>query len=77
MQKKEPYISFTGKFCAKEAVIKASNEKLAMKDIEILNKKSGKLKVLIKGRENSAIQCSISHTNDYAVAFVVINNCHF
>ena len=73
MQKKEPYISFTGKFCAKEAVIKASNEKLAMKDIEILNSESGKINVVIKGKETPQINCSISHTKDYAVSFVVIN----
>ncbi len=71
--KKEPYISFAGKFCAKEAVIKASDEKLGMKDIEILNDASGKIKVFIKREENKTINCSISHTKDYAVSFVVIS----
>jgi len=72
--KKEPYISFTGKFCAKEAVIKATSKNLRMKDIEILHHPSGEIKVLIKGEEDQAIKCSISHTDDYAVSFVVIED---
>ncbi|MDP3734729.1 MAG: holo-ACP synthase [Nanoarchaeota archaeon] len=71
--KKEPYVSFAGKFCAKEAVIKASEQKRNMKSIEILNDDSGKVKVSIDGHENKHIFCSISHTSDYAVAFVIIN----
>lgn len=70
--KKEPYRSLTGKFCAKEAVIKAYNKKIPIKDIEIINLKSGKLKVKIKGKTNKKIKCSISHKNNYAIAFVVI-----
>lgn len=73
LKKKEPYISLAGKFCAKEAVIKASAKKLGMKSIEIINDRSGKPKVFIEGRENHSIKCGISHTEDYAVAFVVIN----
>lgn len=72
-RKKEPYISFTGKFCAKEAVIKASSKNLGMKDIEILNHPLGEVRVFIKGEEDQTIKCSISHTDDYAVAFVVID----
>tara|TARA_Y100000310_G_scaffold343861_1_gene453541 strand:- start:303 stop:650 length:348 start_codon:yes stop_codon:yes gene_type:complete len=71
-KKKEPHISFAGRFCAKEAVIKAHNSKLAMKDIEIINEDSGKLKVHIKNTLKPNIHCSISHTNEYATAFVII-----
>ena len=71
--KSEPCISFAGKFCAKEAVIKAVNNKLEMKDIEIINSSSGKPLVYIKGKEQDNISCSISHTEDYAVAFVVVD----
>lgn len=71
--KKEPYISFAGKFCAKEAVIKAIDQKLSMKAIEILNDESGKVTVFIDGEPKKDIFCTISHTSDYAVAFVVID----
>lgn len=74
MNKSEPYISFAGKFCAKEAVLKAVNNKLGMKDVEIINSSSGKPFVYIKGNKQDNISCSISHTEDYAVAFVVINH---
>lgn len=72
--KKEPYISFAGKFCAKEAVIKAHNKKILIKNIEIINLKSGKIIVKINGRINNKIKCSISHKEDYAVSFVTIED---
>ena len=71
-KKKEPYISFAGKFCAKEAVVKAYDQKLTMKEIEVINDSSGKVKIFIKGQEDDMIKCSISHTKDYAVSFVVV-----
>lgn len=71
-RKKEAYISFAGKFCAKEAVIKAYDKEIPIKNIEILNLKSGKIKVFINGKINNSLHCSISHTKDYAVAFVII-----
>lgn len=70
--KKEPYISFAGKFCAKEAIIKASDKILSIKSIEVINEDSGKIKIMIDGKINHQIHCSISHTADYAVAIVVI-----
>lgn len=70
--KHEPYISFAGKFCAKEAVIKANKIKLQVKDIEIRNDKSGKINVLVKGKAAPHILCSISHTEDYAVALAIM-----
>src|SRR3989344_4750098 len=74
MAKSEPYISFAGKFCAKEAVLKAVSTKLGMKEIEIINSSSGKPFVYIKGDKQDNISCSISHTEEYAVAFVIVND---
>ncbi|MCK4521211.1 MAG: holo-ACP synthase [Nanoarchaeota archaeon] len=70
--KKKPYMSFAGKFCAKESIIKAYDKKIILKNIEIINLESGKSEVRINGKINNRVKCSISHTNDYAVAFVVI-----
>lgn len=70
--KNKPYISFAGKFSAKEAVIKAYDRGISFKDIEIVNLKSGKIAVLINGKRNNHIFCSISHTEEYALAFVII-----
>jgi len=68
-KKKNPLQSYTGKFCAKEAVIKASSTPLSVKDIEILNDEKPYVK--IKGEINTAIKCSISHSGEYAIAFVI------
>lgn len=72
MQKKNPYPSLAGKFCAKEAVIKVCSEKLTPKDIQIIKNKNGKLDVYIKGKFLDNIKCSISHSDEYAVAFAVL-----
>jgi len=74
MGKSEPHISFTGKFCAKEAILKAVDNKLNMKEIEIINSSSGKPLVYIKGIKQENISCSISHTQEYAVALVIVND---
>ncbi len=71
-KKKEPYISFAGKFCAKEAVIKASSKPLSVKQIEIINEKDGQPTVFINGIKEPFISCSISHTKDNAIAFVIM-----
>lgn len=72
-RKKDPWMSFAGKFCAKEAVIKASDLKLTPKQIEILNEESGKPCVYINEILNKDIYCSISHTNQHAIAIATIN----
>ena len=71
--KSNPYINFAGKFCAKEAVIKASKKGISMRDIEILNSESGKIRVLVNGKYKKNMHISISHTKEYAVAFAVID----
>ena len=70
--KKDSYMSFAGKFCAKEAVIKAIDKNIPMKDIEIINNNEGKPLVFIKGKKQKNIFCSISHSNDYAIAQAII-----
>ena len=76
-QKQDPAASFAGKFCAKEAVIKASSFSLGMKEIEIIREDSGKLSVYIRGQKEESITCSISHTGEYAAAVVQIDNPSF
>ena len=73
-RKKEPPISFAGKFCAKEAVIKSCKEKIAMKDIEIRNSPSGKLQIYLRGKREPSVLCSISHTEEYALALAIIDD---
>jgi len=73
-KKSDPAMSFAGKFCAKEAVIKATGKNSMMKDIEILNQKSGEVKVYIRSRHKKNIHCSISHTSEHAIAFVIVEN---
>lgn len=73
LQKKEPHVSFAGKFCAKEAVIKAHPKDISIKDIEILNGETGKPYVCINGTKRNDVLCSISHCNDYTIALVIIN----
>mgnify|MGYP000212258572 CR=1 FL=1 len=74
MKKKDYHLSLAGKFCAKEAVIKSLNKPCLMKDIEIINLKSGKIEVYINKRKKRNIYCSISHTKDFAIAFAILTD---
>ena len=72
----KPEIHFSGKYAAKEAVKKAllSNdliEQISLKDIKILNKDNKVPYVII---DNIELNCnvSISHEEEYAIAFVLI-----
>ena len=72
-----PFIHFSGKFAAKEAVMKAvyNSKKLSsisFKDISIINDKNGAPIVYIRGRSEKSINISISHTNDTAIAFAIL-----
>lgn len=72
LKKSKPAQHFAARFCAKEACIKAlSQMKLNAnyKDIEILIKDK---KLLIKLNKEVNTKVSISHSNDYAVAFVIV-----
>jgi holo-[acyl-carrier protein] synthase len=72
-KKKNSYISYAGKFCAKESVVKALGKKMHLREIEIINNPEGKPQVYVRGKLNKNINCSISHAGGYAIAYVVIN----
>ena len=60
-----------GRFAAKEALVKASGVKsLSWQDIEILNQEDGK--PILTGPVDGTIHVSISHSQAYAVAQVII-----
>ncbi|NSX01035.1 holo-ACP synthase [bacterium] len=69
--------SLAGKFAAKEAISKAFGtgigSHISFKDIKILNNKKGKpIAIINKLNLEDSIHVSISHSNDYAVAFAVV-----
>ena len=70
--KKRSEESFAGKFCAKEATIKAIQEKMNLKSIEIINNTDGKPEIFINSKRATETHCSISHETDYAIAIVSI-----
>jgi holo-[acyl-carrier protein] synthase len=71
-EKKEPAVAFAGKFCAKEAVVKALGEKIDLREIEIINSKKGRPEVYLRGQKRKDIQCSLSHTEELAIALAVV-----
>ena len=77
--KVDSFIHFAGRFAAKEAIAKAllSSEiidSVNMKSIEIISGKNRKPEVNIIISNELKFQCkvSISHTDEYAVAFALI-----
>jgi|GEM_PF-560982 len=66
--KSNPAENFAARFCAKEAFIKASGEKIDYKDIEVLIENS-KPKIKVKGFESTL---SLTHDKDKAVAVVIV-----
>ena len=75
--KSNPFVHFSGKFAAKEAVMKAvyNSKKLSsisFKDISIINDKNGAPTVFIRGNSEKSIKVSISHTNEQAIAFAIL-----
>lgn len=72
----KPAIHLAARFCAKEAAFKALPFKeIAFKNIEVLSAPGAKpeLKVHDKRADGLRIDLSISHTDDAAVAFVVVS----
>ncbi len=55
------------RFAAKEAIIKATNKKYTLKEIELSNDKNGKIKSNIKN-----IKISIAHEEHYSVAIAIL-----
>ncbi|MCS7230270.1 MAG: holo-ACP synthase [Candidatus Kryptonium sp.] len=81
LSRKNTYQHLAGKFAAKEAISKAISTGWSgifrWKDVEILNDENGKPEVMLynqlKIQFNSClIHISISHSQNYAVAFAVI-----
>ena len=71
LSKPDPYPHFTARFCAKEATIKASsNKKINFKDIEVIIENS---KPVLKIRNERLGAVSLSHTDEYAIAIVLID----
>ncbi|OJI07372.1 hypothetical protein BK004_01415 [bacterium CG10_46_32] len=72
LNKNDSYASFAGKFCAKEAVIKAFKHTnlFDIISVEIINNANGEPEAFTNGNK---LHCflSISHTNDQALAFCV------
>ncbi len=58
------------RFAAKEAIVKATNKKYVVNQIEILNTISGKPYC----SNIDGIQLSISHEREYSVAFAIYEN---
>ncbi len=62
----------SGRWVAKESVVKASNKEILYSDIEILKSKSGKPEVFVEGNLTDNIHVSISHEKSYTIAFCII-----
>jgi len=79
---KKSYLRFAGRFCAKEAIVKALgtgiSKNISWQDIEIINDYSGKPIVTLSDRVNEKfnfpkIFISISHTDTTAFAIAIWN----
>lgn len=62
----------SGRWAAKEAIIKASNKKITFSQIEILKSDTGAPLVYIDDKKRNDILISISHEKEYSIAMVVI-----
>jgi len=81
-EKKNPYLSLSVRFAAKEALIKAigSAVPVSLTDIEVANVNTGKPFLKVKGRLEDFFKeklikkahLSLSHEHEYGVAFVVL-----
>lgn len=76
LSKSNPHIHFSGKFAAKEAVMKSilpseDVKLISFLDILIVNDSNGIPKVKIKNFPRVNIKISISHTEHQAIAFAI------
>ncbi|MDR1684006.1 MAG: holo-ACP synthase [Elusimicrobiota bacterium] len=72
--KKNPGQHLAARFAAKEAVFKAIDfDELALKKIEVIKNKNNKPEILLhdKRAKNILFKVSLTHTKNYAAAFVV------
>ena len=79
--KRFPSIHYAGKFAGKEAIKKAmlsskSLKSISLKNIEIINDDTGMPYPMIKNDMFNSFnfQLSISHTDEYAIAFAIMTN---
>ncbi len=64
---------FAVRFASKEAVWKALGQnKIALRDISVVNKASGKPEAVVQGKVRKNIDISLSHTDNYAVAVAIV-----
>jgi holo-[acyl-carrier protein] synthase len=80
--RKDPYLSLSVRFAAKEALIKAVGPEtaLSLRDIEVMNSDGGRPVLNVQGKlmsffEKKTITCahlSLSHEREYGVACVVV-----
>jgi holo-[acyl-carrier protein] synthase len=83
-RKAAKYQSYAARFAAKEAVSKAFGTGISsginLQDIEVINDESGKPNVMLSGKAKELfvnmlandISLSLSHCEEYAVAYVII-----
>ncbi|GAB4420460.1 MAG: holo-ACP synthase [Thermodesulfovibrionales bacterium] len=81
-EKKDPYLSLSVRFAAKEALIKAIGAMVAipLTDIEVVNqdggrpviKTCGRLEQFLKDNLIYQVHLSLSHERDYGIACVVL-----
>lgn len=81
-KKKDPFLSLSVRFAAKEALVKAIGASIpvSLREIEILNQDNGRPFINVSGRmktffEENTIRCahvSLSHEQEYGVACVVL-----
>lgn len=74
--KPNPHIHFSGKFAAKEAVMKSvlsagEIKTISFSNISIINENNGAPKAKIKNLSGADIKISISHTERQAIAFAI------
>ena len=74
--KSDPAIHYAGRFCAKEAVVKAvksadKNSSITINLIEIRSSKSGEPMVNFKIKINGICKVSISHTIEHAISMAL------
>ncbi len=71
---KQSKIEFaSGRFSAKEAIVKASNKSLLFHKIEIINSISGMPEVYYESKRKKNIILSISHERKTSVSVAIIN----
>ena len=75
--KSNPEIHYSGRFAAKEAIIKAIkssgfDQVLSLKDIKVINHSDGSPFVELEFDYKGNLKVSISHTQTHAVAFAIL-----